>query len=290
MRELEDLPAHLDRSPFVEQVLDAAVGSEPTRRESLWRRLQEPPRPTFRHLRGEVPAGLEPDLALDGCLRLGAAEAFPHEWLGRGEGLVQDRSSQALMAFRCDPAPARILDACAAPGGKTATLIQRFPDAAVTALERESHRLRRLRENLARWRLQAQLVQAEAASWLRGTEASFDLILVDAPCTGSGTLAKHPELGWLGGRLDLGRLLAQQRDLLEAAWLRLAPRGLLIYSVCSWLPEEGEGHREALLRNQPCAEPADLWPEAFGLRGWFRPDPLEWEGEGFQGFAVRRTK
>jgi 16S rRNA (cytosine967-C5)-methyltransferase len=169
-------------------------------------------------------------------------------------------------------------------------LIQRFPDAAVTALERESHRLRRLRENLARWRLQAQLVQAEAASWLRGTEASFDLILVDAPCTGSGTLAKHPELGWLGGRLDLGRLLAQQRDLLEAAWLRLAPRGLLIYSVCSWLPEEGEGHREALLRNQPCAEPADLWPEAFGLRGWFRPDPLEWEGEGFQGFAVRRTK
>ena len=192
MRGLEDLPAKLDRSPFVQRVLEAAVGPEEQAQDALWSRLQEPPKPAFRCLRGAPPAELEADPELDGCLRLRPGAAFPHEWLVRGEGLVQDRSSQALMDFRWEGEPFRILDACAAPGGKTAALAQRFPAATVTALERESHRVRRLKENLSRWRLPVEVVQAEAASWLRGKDLAFDLVLVDAPCTGSGTLGKHP--------------------------------------------------------------------------------------------------
>ena len=289
MRGLEDLPAELDRSPFVQRVLEAAAGPGREAQDALWARLQEPPRPAFRCLRGAPPTELEADPELDGCLRLRSGAAFPHEWLVRGEGLVQDRSSQALMDFRWEGGPVRrILDACAAPGGKTAALAQRFSGAAVTALERESHRLRRLKENLSRWQLQVEVVQAEAASWLRGKDQSFDLILVDAPCTGSGTLAKHPELAWLGDRLDLARLRTQQREMLDAAVLRIAPGGLLIYSVCSWLLEEAAMHREALVQGHPDLEPVDIWPERFGSGGMFRPDPLAWEGEGFQAFALRR--
>lgn len=287
-RELEALPARLDRTPFVEEVLNAAAGPVPERQEALWTRLQVPPRPAFRRLRGDLPPGMAADPGLPGCCRLEAGAVFPHDWLARGEGLVQDRSSQALMAFSWDGKPARILDACAAPGGKTAALALKFPAAAVTALERESRRIRRLRDNLALWRLPVEVIQAEAAAWLEAGGPGFDLILLDAPCTGSGTLGKHPELGWLGNRLERRQLLAQQARLLGAARQRLAPGGLLLYSVCSWLPEEGAAHRQRLLQGPQDLQPADIWGRAFGDAGWFRPDPLDWEGEGFQAFALQR--
>jgi 16S rRNA (cytosine967-C5)-methyltransferase len=119
--------------------------------------------------------------------------------------------------------------------------------------------------------------------------------MLDAPCSGSGTLQKHPELNWLGDGLDLQRLFHSQRELLEAALARLAPGGLLIYAVCSWLPEEGEAHRERILAEAPQYLPAAVWPEAMGTEGagsgptsFFRPDPQTWPGEGFQAFAFTR--
>ena len=286
-RELEDLPTSLDRSPFAERALEAALGAGGAGTERLWSRLQEPPRPAFRRVRGEVPPALEADLDLEGCLRLRDGEAFPHDWLLRGEGLAQDRSSQALMQFSWDRSPGRILDACAAPGGKAAALAMRFPGSAVTAVEREAHRIRRLRENLGRWRLAVDIVHADAVAWLREARPGFDLILVDAPCSGSGTLAKHPELVWLGDRVELARLRNQQRDLLEAALPCLAPGGLLVYAVCSWLGEEGAAHLPELLGRRPGLARVEAWPARFMKDGLFRPDPLEWEGEGFQAFAVR---
>lgn len=289
LRELEDLPAALDRSPFAERVLAAACGAASAHREALWARLQAPPKPAFRCLRGDLPAFLEADPELAGCLRLRADAEFPSGWLSCGEGMVQDRSSQALMAFQGDLQPRRILDVCAAPGGKTAALALRFPDAELTALEREPQRLARLRENLARWGLAARVVAAEAVAWLQQEGPGYDLILLDAPCSGSGTLGKHPELAWLGDRLDLDRLVAQQRRLLEAALDRLAPGGLLIYAVCSWLPEEGEAHRTAARARLADLEPVCPWPEPLVRDGLFRPDPLGWEGEGFQAFALRRS-
>lgn len=288
LRELEDLPAALDRSPFAERVLDAACGAQGPRREALWARLQAPPKPSFRLLHGDVPEFLEADPELDGCLRLRAGEAFPSAWLARGDGLVQDRSSQALMGFRFVGQPRRILDVCAAPGGKTAALAQRFPVAELVALERELQRVERLRDNLARWGLAAKVVPAEAVAWLQQEGPGYDLILLDAPCSGAGTLGKHPELAWLGDRLDLGRLVVQQRRLLEAALDRLAPGGMLVYAVCSWLPEEGEGHLQAALGRLPDLQAVQPWDARYLRGSLFRPDPERWDGEGFQAFAVQR--
>jgi 16S rRNA (cytosine967-C5)-methyltransferase len=115
---------------------------------------------------------------------------------------------------------------------------------------------------------------------------------VDAPCSGSGTLRKHPELNWLGDRLDLDRLVTNQRTILEAALPRLAPGGLLIYAVCSWLPEEGHAHHAWLNRAHPELMPAQIWPIHLGTGEdsghFFRPDPITWEGEGFQAFGITR--
>lgn len=284
---LDALDPALDRTPFAERILEAAAGADPDRRARLWERLQRIPGPAFRCLRGDPPAGLEPDPGLPGGLRRAEGAPFPQDWLRSGAGMVQDRSSQALMAFRWDPQPRRILDACAAPGGKTTALATRFAGAELIALEKDPRRARRLSENLRVRELQAQVVVAEAVEWLAGAEASFDLIVLDAPCSGSGTLAKHPELTWIGSQIDLARLAEQQERLLEAAIRVLAPGGLLVYAVCSWFAEEGEAHARRLLVTHPGLEPCDAWPRELGPVGRFCPDPLKWEGEGFQGFAFR---
>ena len=293
--QLESLPAALDRSPFVDQALRAALaprGME-DRLEELWRLLQRPPRPCFRVLRDEpIPEGLEPDPVFPDALRLAPEAVFPREWLRSGAGMVQDLSSQALMAFAWERNPQRILDACAAPGGKTTALARRWPQAKLLALEADARRARRLEENLSIRRVDAQVEVAESVSWLRESSETFDLILLDAPCSGSGTLRKHPELAWIGDRLDVARLVRNQRALLEAAIPRLAPGGLLIYAVCSWLPQEGAAHRAGVLEGHPDLRPAELWPSSFGNLGtptaFFQPDPLVWDGEGFQAFGFVR--
>ena len=288
-RDLDSLDPAQDRTPFAERILDAAAGADPGRRTGLWERLQRIPGPAFRCLRGPIPVDLEPDPDLHGGLRRVEGAPFPHEWLRSGAGMVQDRSSQALMEFKWDQdPPRRILDACAAPGGKTTVLAARFPGAEVFALEKDPRRARRLGENLRAREVKAQIVVAEAAEWLQGASETFDLILLDAPCSGSGTLAKHPELTWIGEQIDLARLVDQQGALLEAAVPALAPGGLLIYAVCSWFPEEGEDHRAKVQAAHPSLQAADLWARSWGPPGAFRPDPLAWEGEGFQGFALRK--
>jgi 16S rRNA (cytosine967-C5)-methyltransferase len=292
---LDALPATLDRPAAAERALRAALAPHQAEAEleTLWTRLQRPPRPAFRLLAGEAPEGLTPDADLPGCLRLADEAPFPRPWLEAAQGMVQDRSSQALLAYAWDRPVTRILDACAAPGGKTTTLALRHPGAALTALEVHPRRVARLRQTLQQRGLEAQVIQADAAEWLETTDATFDLILLDAPCSGSGTLQKHPEWPWLAHD-DLPRLTGLQRRLLAAAADRLAPGGLLIFAVCSWLPEEGEAHREWLAEARPDLRPAAVWPAALGAdsdgatTAFFRPHPLRWEGEGFQAFAVRR--
>lgn len=296
--ELDALPAALDRSPAAERALAAALAphaAEAGGLETLWARLQQPPRLAFRRLKGEVPEGLIPDADLADCLRLAEDAPFPRPWLESAGGMVQDRSSQALLAYAWDRPVTRILDACAAPGGKTTTLALRHPGASLTALEVHPRRVARLRQTLAQRGVEAQVIQADAAEWLEQPGDTFDLILLDAPCSGSGTMQKHPEWPWLAHD-DLPRLTGIQRRLLSAAANRLAPGGLLIYAVCSWLPEEGEAHREWLVTARPDLVPAPVWLGHLGvaaqgggaLTDTFRPHPLRWEGEGFQGFAVAR--
>jgi 16S rRNA (cytosine967-C5)-methyltransferase len=295
--ELDALAAALDRSPAADRALLAALTPHQAEAEveALWTRLQQPPRPDFRLLKGEAPEGLLEETDLPGCLCLQEGASFPRSWLESSGGMVQDRSSQALLAYAWDRPVTRILDACAAPGGKTTTLALRHPGAAITALEVHPKRAARLRQTLEQRGLEARVIQADAAEWLEDNEATFDLILLDAPCSGSGTLQKHPEWPWLKHD-DLPRLTGLQRRLLMAATDRLAPGGLLIYAVCSWLPEEGASHREWLEQARPDLHSAEVWPAAMGAaqdaRGgataFFRPHPLRWMGEGFQGFALRR--
>lgn len=290
---LDAMPASLDRTPFVDVVLQSALEAHhatgKAEIEALWANLQIPPRPAFHLVRGAPPPELEPDEQLAGCWRLRDGAPFPGPWLQSGAGMVQDRSSQALMAFCWEPQPHHILDACAAPGGKTTSLGLRFPGARLTAVEREPRRAEWLNKNLADRGVRAEVVVAEVSDFLAHSTGTFDLILLDAPCSGSGTLQKHPELPWIAGNIDLERLSEMQRDLLRAAISKLECGGLLIYAVCSWLPEEGEHHRAWVRTAHPDLEAAPVWPAAFGTgnsaTSCFRPHPLAWEGEGFQAFA-----
>nr|WP_320132406.1 transcription antitermination factor NusB [uncultured Holophaga sp.] len=281
---LDDLPASLDRTPWAERILRAAhPGRE--EQEALWTRLQVPPSPWFRTLDDTpLPEGMERDLRATEALHLAPGSPFPRAWLLEGHGMVQDLSSQALMDFQWDSPVTRILDTCAAPGGKTTALSRRFPEAALFALEQEPRRGQRLRENLEKRKVRAQVMVEEAGAWMAKGGRPFDLILLDAPCSGTGTLQKHPELTWLGQTVDLGRLQATQARLLDHAAARLVPGGLLLYAVCSWLPEEGADQAAAFLKRHPGMSPAEVW----GGHSAFHPDPLTWPGEGFQGFAFTK--
>ncbi|HEX3701043.1 MAG TPA: RsmB/NOP family class I SAM-dependent RNA methyltransferase, partial [Phenylobacterium sp.] len=136
---------------------------------------------------------------------------------------------------------------CAAPGGKTLQLAAR--GAAVTALDRSGARLKRLSENLARTGLAAEIVEADAATWDDGR--AFDAVLLDAPCSATGTFRRHPDVLWVARPSDVASLAAVQARLLDAAARRVKPGGRLVYCVCSLEPEEGEGQVEAFLARTP---------------------------------------
>jgi 16S rRNA (cytosine967-C5)-methyltransferase len=163
-----------------------------------------------------------------------------------GKWWVQDAAAALPVRLFGDLKGQRIADLCAAPGGKTAQLIH--AGAEVTALDRSPNRVARLRENLARLSLDAQTVVTDAAEWSgNGGDALFDGILIDAPCTATGTIRRHPDVAWLKQESDISALTALQRRLLQRAVALLKPGGTLVYCTCSLEPEEGEQAVAALL-------------------------------------------
>lgn len=203
---------------------------------------------------------------------------------------VQDAAA-SLPARLLAPQPGeRIADLCAAPGGKTAQLAA--AGAEVTAVERDGARLVRLRENLARLRLQAAIVEADAAEW--GAAGSFDAVLLDAPCSATGTIRRHPDVPHLKRPGDIAALAAGQDRLLDAAARLLRPGGRLIYAVCSLQPEEGMPRIAAAaartgLRVQPFA-PGALPGLPDAIRdGCLRTHPGLWADRGgMDGFFAAR--
>ena len=139
-----------------------------------------------------------------------------------------------------------IADLCAAPGGKTAQLA--LAGARVTAIDRSPARVARLRDNLARLSLAAETVVTDAVEWK--ADDGFDGILVDAPCTSTGTIRRHPDVAWLRQEADIAPLAALQKRLLQKAVTLLKPGGTLVYCTCSLEPEEGEGAISALLADE----------------------------------------
>lgn len=164
-----------------------------------------------------------------------------------GQWWVQDAAAALPVRLFGDIKDKRVADLCAAPGGKTAQLA--LAGAQVTAVDRSPARVARLRDNLTRLALQAETVVADAAEW-PAEAASFDGILVDAPCTSTGTIRRHPDVAWLRQEGDIAALSALQKRLLHKATHLLKPGGTLVYCTCSLEPEEGEHAIAALLASE----------------------------------------
>jgi 16S rRNA (cytosine967-C5)-methyltransferase len=215
-----------------------------------------------------------------------------------GAWWVQDAAAALPANLFGDLRGARVADLCAAPGGKTAQLA--FAGANVTAIDRSPARLNRLRENLTRLGLKADTIAVDALEW--ETEP-FDAILLDAPCSSTGTIRRHPDVPWLKSEADLSALTSLQHRLLDRAVGMLKPGGVLIYCVCSLEPEEGEQQVAALLerdsrviRNPVAAHDVFDLEEFVTADGDLRTLPLHlpdsdplWGGlDGF--FAARLTR
>jgi 16S rRNA (cytosine967-C5)-methyltransferase len=163
-----------------------------------------------------------------------------------GAWWVQDAAAALPARLFGDVAEQSVADLCAAPGGKTAQLAQ--ASARVTAVDRSANRLVRVRDNLTRLGLVAEMIAADATEWQAGP---FDAVLVDAPCSSTGTIRRHPDVGWLKSEADLAQLMGLQRRLLDRAVGLVKPGGMLVYCVCSLEPEEGEQQIETLLAREP---------------------------------------
>lgn len=213
-----------------------------------------------------------------GSIRL-TPRGDPSGLAGYAEGAwwVQDAAA-ALPARLLDLRPdERALDLCAAPGGKTMQLAA--TGAQVTAVDVSEWRLRRVDDNLRRTGLTAELVRADALSWR--PERRIPAVLLDAPCSATGTIRRHPEALWIKSAAGLGDLVALQDRLLDAAWEMVAPGGRLVFCTCSLFRAEGEERAQAFLartpdaavRPTPAADPA-LAPFA-APDGGFRTTPAE---------------
>jgi 16S rRNA (cytosine967-C5)-methyltransferase len=166
-----------------------------------------------------------------------------------GQWWVQDAAAALPARLFGDIAGKSIVDLCAAPGGKTAQLAH--AGARVVAVDRSPARMARLRDNLTRLGLAADTVVADAVDW-QGTEpGGFDGVLLDAPCSSTGTIRRHPDIAWLRQEADIAALTALQKRLLQKAASLLKPGGMLIYCTCSLEPEEGIEPITALLAGDP---------------------------------------
>ena len=227
-----------------------------------------------------------------GSLRVpasGAVTSLPGYALGRW--WVQDAAASIPARLLGDIDGKDVLDLCAAPGGKTAQLAA--AGARVTALDRSEERMQRLRANMERLGFDVRTIVADAATWR--SETPFDAVLLDAPCSGTGTIRRHPDILWTRTRDDPGRLANLQRQLIGNALANLSPSGTLVYSVCSLQPEEGEAHLSGL---PPCCRVDPVRPdeiagmdEAVNREGCLRILPYHMAEEGgLDGFFVMRLR
>src|SRR5918994_2206205 len=211
-----------------------------------------------------------------------------------GAWWVQDAAATLPARLLGDISGKQVADLCAAPGGKTLQLAA--AGAHVTAVDISARRMVRVGENLARAGLSATLVTADVGKWV--TSATFDAILLDAPCSGTGTLRRHPDIAWLKDEEDIGRFtLAQDRLLVRSADL-LKPGGTLVYAVCSLQEDEGLARVAALLaRDTRLArlpvQPAELpgLTDAVTPAGDVRTLPSMWpQRRGLDGFYIARLR
>lgn len=236
---------------------------------------------------------LEAEILDGGSLRL-RRKGDVAQWPGFEDGTwwVQDAAAAVPARLLTIKPGDQVLDLCAAPGGKTLQLAA--TGATVVALDRSPARLKRVTENLERTQLAAEIVAADAAVW--EDTRTFDAILLDAPCSATGTFRRHPDVLWAARPGDVASLAAVQSKILDSAADRLKPGGQLVYCVCSLEPEEGEAQVEAFLarRKDMALDPVQPGeggsPEAsLTPRGTLRLLPHHRDG-GQDGFFAARFK
>ncbi|MCP5300436.1 MAG: 16S rRNA (cytosine(967)-C(5))-methyltransferase RsmB [Chromatiaceae bacterium] len=284
-REQAQLEADVDRVPAVryaqpDWLYEQIVSGWPAQAATILQALQQRPPmvlrvDTARIARADYLAGLaqhgiaaRAHATVDSAVvldRAVAVEQLPD--FDRGLVSVQDAGAQLAAAW-LDLQPGQcVLDACAAPGGKTLAILQRATGLDVTALDIDAERLQRVAQNLARAEVHADLVVADAAlppaeGWGAGNYAR---ILVDAPCSATGVMRRHPDIRLLRRASDVEALVARQAAILDALWPLLAPRGRLLYVTCSLLPAENARQIDAFVERHADALVAEL-PIGPGLR------------------------
>ena len=202
-----------------------------------------------------------------------------------GEFWVQDYAAQAPIRSLGDLNGVRVLDLCAAPGGKTMQLAAL--GAEVTAVDISEARLKRVAQNLARTKLSAEIITADILEW--SPDHQFDLVLLDAPCSATGTIRRHPDLPYLKSTSDIAELITLQRQMAERAAEWVKPNGRFMYVVCSLLPKEGEVQADWIEDNIAGLKPEPLlqfdseisFPHSHRCR--LRPDLRQQDG-GMDGF------
>ena len=291
-RSWEDLP--LPKMPkWLRKPLVVAWGKEAV---AAMEQVQSTPPPVDVTVKKDAAAWVErlaAELLPTGSLRLrdaGQVSALPG--FAEGAWWVQDMAAALPVHLLALKPGDVVLDICAAPGGKTMQIAA--AGATVTALDSSEVRLTRLQENLDRTKLKAEVVMADALEWT--PSSSFDGILVDAPCSATGTLRRHPDLAFAKTGAELEDLTALQTALLDRALEWLKPGGRLVYCTCSLLPQEGEDQRDAALSRHPEMRvddilPAGVAPDWRSAGGGLRLRPDYWADRGgMDGFFMVRLQ
>jgi len=205
---------------------------------------------------------------------------------------VQDLSAQLAVDALAPQPGERILDACAAPGGKSAHILERCAgDVELTAIDSDERRLMRVHENLERLGYSANIAVADAAQHTQWwDENAYDRILIDAPCSGTGVISRHPDIKHLRRPSDLQGYASTQNAIIDSLWQTLKPGGTMVYATCSILPAENAERMQAFFDRTPDAQELDPG-EKLGLRCTFGRQrlPGTHTGDGFYYCVARRA-
>lgn len=287
--------ARLNTPPWLWRSWSAAYG-ETTARAIATAHLDEPPLDLTLRDPGDAAAWAErlgAALLPSGGLRLaGAGLVSDLPGFADGAWWVQDAAAALPVRLLGAVRGLAVLDLCAAPGGKTAQLAA--AGARVIAVDRSAARLRRLNENLSRLRLRADVVEADVATWQ--PPAPVERVLLDVPCSATGTIRRHPDIARIKSAAQVSELAALQRRLLRSAAAMLAPGGVLVYCSCSLQPEEGPEVVAAVLAEDPAlqrrpirAEEVAGQAELVSGDGDLRTLPCHWAAcGGLDGFYAAR--
>ncbi|ART80761.1 16S rRNA (cytosine(967)-C(5))-methyltransferase RsmB [Oceanisphaera avium] len=232
-----------------------------------------------------------PDAIADSALRLARPmDVALLPGFEQGASSVQDASAQLAAQLLDAQAGELVLDACAAPGGKTAHILERQPNVKqLVAVDLDGERLKRVEQNLERMNLVATVIEADAAqpdTWWHGE--NFDRILLDAPCSATGVIRRHPDIKWLRRAEDIAQLATLQAHILDALWLKLAPGGTLLYATCSILPDENCEQIIAFLSRTPDAQHVALHDEDTPTQPGWQILPMAEQGDGFYYAKLRK--